>query len=84
MRYDEANDRQKTPANRRLGGGGKTMKGNLKEKTGATRRETNVKTPSASHHRGGGSRRKGENQHEIERWHNPQSREEGTRLVENV
>ena len=65
-------------------GGGKTKKCNLKENAGATTRETNVKTPSAGRHRGRGSRRKGENQHEMERWHNPQSREEGTRLVENV
>ena len=35
------------------------------------------KKPSAGYHRGGRGEAKGENQHELERWHNPQSREGG-------
>ena len=31
--------------------------------------------PPAGYHRGGGGETKGENQHGMERWHNPQSRE---------
>ena len=30
--------------------------------------------PPAGYHRGGGGETKGENQREMERWHNPQSR----------
>ena len=33
--------------------------------------------PPAGYHRGGGGETKGEDQHETERWHNPQSREGG-------
>ena len=31
--------------------------------------------PPAGYHRGGGGETRGEKQHEMERWHNPQSRE---------
>ena len=40
--------------------------------------------PPAGYHRGGGGETKGENQHEMERWHNPQSREGGRFLAENA
>ena len=40
--------------------------------------------PPARYHRGGGGETKGENQHEMERWHNPQSREGGRCLAENA
>ena len=40
--------------------------------------------PPAGYHRGGGARQKGENQHELERWHNPESREGGKYHAENT
>ena len=40
--------------------------------------------PPAGYHRGGGGGTKGENQHEMERWRNPQSREGGRCLAENA
>ena len=64
--------------------GGETKKGELKENTGAKTRETNVKTlPQATIVAGGGET-KGENQHEMERWHNPQSREGRRCLAEDA
>ena len=33
--------------------------------------------PPAGYHRGGGGETRGENQHKMERWHHPQSREGG-------
>ena len=64
--------------------GGETKKGELKENTGAKTRETKVKTlPQATIVAGGGET-KGENQHEMERRHNPQSREGGKCLAENA
>ena len=75
---------KKTPANRHRGGGAETKKGELKENTGAKARETTVKTlPQATIVAGGGET-KGENQHEVERRHNPQSREGGRCLAENA
>ena len=72
------------PANRHRGGGAETKKGELKENTGAKARETTVKTlPQATIVAGGGET-KGENQHEVERRHNPQSREGGRCLAENA
>ena len=60
-----------------VAGGGETKKGELKENTGAKTRKTKVKTlPQATIVAGGGETQ-GENQHGIERWHNPQSREGG-------
>ena len=57
--------------------GGETKKGELKENTGAKTRKTKVKTlPQATIMAGWGETR-GENQHKMERWHNPQSRERG-------
>ena len=57
-------------------GGGETKKGELKENTGAKTRKTKVKTlPQATIVAGGETR--GENQHKMKRWHNPQSREGG-------
>ena len=49
----------------------------MKDNTGAKTRKTKVKTPPAGYHRGGGGKTRGENQHKLERWHNPQSREGG-------
>ena len=73
--YDNTNYRKKTPAYRQRGGGGETKKGELKDNTGAKTRKTKVKTlPQATIVAGGGETR-GENQHKMERWHNPQSRE---------
>ena len=58
-----------------VAGGGETEKGELKENTGVKTRETKVITlPQATIVAGEGET-KGENQHEMERWHNPQSRE---------
>ena len=68
--------RQNPPAYSRRDGGGETKKGELEENTGAKTRETNIKTlPQATIVAEG--RDKGENQHEMERWHSPQSREGG-------
>ena len=60
-----------------VAGGGETEKSELKENTGAKTRETKVKTLPQATIVAGGSETKGENQHEMERWHNPQSREGG-------
>ena len=57
--------------------GGETKEGELKDNTGAKTRKTKDKTlPQAIIVTGGGET-KGGNQHEMERWHNPQSREGG-------
>ena len=67
-----------------VAGGGETKKGELKENTGAKTRKTKVKTlPQATIVAGAGET-KGETQHEMERWHNPQSREEGRCRAENA
>ena len=73
-----------SPAYRRRGGGGETKKDDLKENTGAKTRETKVKTLPQVTIVAGGGETKGENQHEMERWHNPQSREGGRCLAENA
>ena len=65
-------------------GGARRRKGELKENTGAKTRKTKVKTlPQATIVPGGGETR-GENEHKMERWHNPQSREGGWCLAENA
>ena len=43
-----------------------------------------IQNPPAGYHRGGGGETKGENKHEMERWHNPQSGEGGTYLAESA
>ena len=83
-RYGKTNHRQKPPAYRRRGGGGQTKKGELKGNTGAKTRESKVKTLLQATIVAGRGGRKGENQHEMERWHNPQSREVGKCLTENA
>ena len=40
-------------------------------------KENQSQNPPAGYHRGGGGETRGENQHKMERWHNPQSREGG-------
>ena len=64
-----------------VAGGGETKKSELKENTGANTRGTKIKTlpqkPSRRLPSWPGGETKGENQHEMERWHNPQSREGG-------
>ena len=40
-------------------------------------KENQSQNSPASYHRGGGGETRGENQHKMERWHNPQSREGG-------
>ena len=63
------------PRNASVARGSETKKGELKENAGAMTRETNVKTlPQVTIVAGG---RDGENQHETERWHDPQTREGG-------
>ena len=59
-----------------VAGGRETTKGELKENTGSKTRETKVTLPQATIVAGEGET-KGENQHEMGRWHNPQSREGG-------
>ena len=67
-----------------VAGGGETKKGELKENTGAKTGEIKVKAlPQATIVAGGGET-KGENQHEMEKWHNPQSREGGKCLAESI
>ena len=63
--------------------GGETKKGEL-SRTQARRQGKPKSKPSRSYHGGGGGETKGENQHEMERWHNPQPREGGRRLAENA
>ena len=83
-RHGKTNHRQNPPAYRRRGGGGETKKGELKENTGAKARKITVKTlPQATIVARGGET-KGKNQHEMERRHNPQSREGGRCLAENA
>ena len=62
--------------------GGETKKGELKENTGAKTREIKVRKLQLATIVAGGGETKGENQHETERWHNPQSREGGKCLAE--
>ena len=57
--------------------GGETKEGEWKENTGAKTRKTKVKTLPQATIVGGGSETRGENQHKMERWHNPQSHEGG-------
>ena len=58
-----------------VAGGGRDEERRSKEHAGATIRETNVKTlPQVTIVAGG---QDGENQHETERWHDPQTREGG-------
>ena len=47
-------------------------------------KENQRQNPPVDYHRGGGGETKGENQHEMERWHNPQFREGGRCLAENA
>ena len=76
-RYGKTDHRQNPPAYRRRDGGGETKKDELMENTGAKTRKTKDKTlPQATIVAEGGETR-GENQHKMERWHNPQSREGG-------
>ena len=75
-RYGKKSHRQNPPAYRQRGGGGRVEE---KRTRGAHRREdkgNQSQNPPAGYHRGGGET-KGENQHEMERWHNPWSREGG-------
>ena len=60
-----------------MAGRGEMKKAELKEDTGTKTRETKSQNPPAGYYRGGWAREKGENQHEMERWHNPQSRKGG-------
>ena len=60
MRYDKARHRQKPPADRQRGGGGRDEERRLKENAGAMTRETNVKTPPRTATAWRGARRKGE------------------------
>ena len=83
-RYGKTNHRQNPPAYRQRGGGGDTKKGKLKENTGAKTRKTKVRTLLRIVSVAGGGETKGENQHEMERWHNPQSREGGKCLAKNA
>ena len=53
-----------------MAGRHETKKVELKENAGAPTRETNVKTLPQAIVVAVGARRKGENQHEMERWHN--------------
>ena len=64
--------------------GGETKQGELKKNTGAKTRETKVKTLRQAAIVAGEGKTKGENQHEMERWHNPQPREVGKCLAENA
>ena len=66
-----------------VAGGRETTKGELKENTGSKTRETKVTLPQATIVAGEGET-KGENQHEMGRWHNPQSREGGRCLAKNA
>ena len=83
-RYGKTNRRQNPPAYRRRGGGERDEERRIE---GEHRREdkgNQSQNPPTGYHRGGGGETKGENQHEMERWHNPQSREEGGCLAENA
>ena len=47
-------------------------------------KENQSQNPPTGYHRGGGGETIGETQHEMERWHNPQSREGRRCLAENA
>ena len=62
--------------------GDEKKKGELKENTVANTTEIDVRKLPLATIVAGGCETKGENQHEMERWHNPQSREGGKCLAE--
>ena len=64
--------------------GDEKKKGELKENTVANTTEIDVRKLPLATIVAGGCETKGENQHEMERWHNPQSREWGKCLAENA
>ena len=76
-RYGETNHRQNPPAYRQRGGGEARRRKANGMRTQARRQGKPKSKPSRGYHRGGGGETKGENQHEMERWHNPQSCEGG-------
>ena len=56
-----------------VAGGARRRKANW-SRTQARRQGKPKSNPPAGYHRGRGGEEEGENQHEMERWHNPQSR----------
>ena len=56
--------------------GGRDEEGRIEGEHRREDKENQSQNPPAGYHRGGGET-KGENQHEMERWHNPWSREGG-------
>ena len=77
-RYDEANHRQKNSRGPPAWPGGarrrKAIEGKRRRDDKGNQRQ---KPPADRQHGGGGETKKGENQHEMERWHYLQSREGG-------
>ena len=83
-RYDKANHRQKPLAYRQRGGERRDEERRIEGEHRRYDKGNQRQNPPAGHHRGVGARRKVENQHEMERWHNPQSREGGKSLAQNA
>ena len=83
-RYDTANDRQNPPANRQRGGWGRDEEMQIEGERRRYDKGNQRQNPPAGRHRGGGARRKAKANTKMERWRNPQSREGGKHLAENV
>ena len=84
MRHDKANDRRNPLANRQRGEGGRHEERRIAGERRRYDKGNQRQNPSAGRHRGGGARRKAKANTKMERWRNPQSREGGKHLAENV
>ena len=83
-RYSKTNHRQNPPPYRTRGWGGRNEETQIEGEHRLKDKGNQNQKPPAGCHRGGGGETKGENQHEMERWHNQQSREGGKCLAENA
>ena len=83
-RYGKTNHRQHPPAYRRRGGGGRDEERRIKVQHRREDKGNQSQTPPTGYHHDGGGETNDGNQHEMERWHNPQSREGGRCLAENA
>ena len=66
----QTNHRQNPPAYRTRGRGGRNKGRQIEGEHRLKDKGNQSQKPPAGYHRGGGVETKGENQHEMERWHN--------------